>query len=133
MPLDPTKVALAVESGVSVVCATCTHFWVAADNLLDDCGQACGGPMSGGVFEKYQGPVIDFSVICFVCGEPSTNAVRAVGNVRVLGCCDAHVDTVKSWKPVDKPPVNIILNGKTGTQATDEVPVPRPRVSLRIV
>src|SRR5580704_18062553 len=107
MPIDPTKAALAIEDGLSAVCAMCENFWSAQEKGLSGCGQRCGGPMAGGAFDKYRGPVTDFSKFCFVCGSKATHAVRATGNVRVLGCCATHIDTVKQFKPTDKDAVNI--------------------------
>lgn len=133
MPIDQTKVALAIGSGVSLVCAMCENFWSAQDRGADDCGQVCGGPMSGGTFEKYKGPVTDFSQMCFVCGNQARHAVRAAGSVRVLGCCDRHVDTVKSWKPVGRDAVNISILSPTGEKSTDEQAVPPTRVRLKIL
>ena len=133
MPIDFTKAAIAVSGGLSATCALCEHYHAAADQGASWCGQNCGGPMSGGAFEKYRGPIVDFSKACFVCGSPSTHAIRASGNVRVLGCCTAHVDTVKQWKPVNKPPVNVIILSPTDEKATDELAVPRTKVRLKLV
>ena len=133
MPIDPTKVAIAVDSGVALVCAMCEHFWNAQDRGSGDCGQVCGGPMSGGTFDKYKGPITDFSAVCFVCGDTATHAVRATGSVRVLGCCKEHVDTVKSWKPVEREAVNISILSPSGEKTTDEMSVPPTRVKLRVL
>lgn len=133
MPLDPTKVALAVNSGLSVVCATCEHFWAAQDRGSESCGQRCGGPMSGGAFDKYKGPITDFSKMCFRCGAPATHAVRAVGNVRVLGCCREHIEIIQQWKPASGPAVNVVILSPSGDAATDDLPAVPTRIKLRIV
>jgi hypothetical protein len=133
MPIDPTKVAVAVNDGLSIVCAMCENFWSAHDAGLSSCGKKCGGPMSGGAFDKYKGPIVDFSSFCFVCGDSATHGIRAVGNVRILGCCDKHVDTVKQWKVTDLPPVNISIKSDDVSTSTDEESIPRPRVKLRVL
>lgn len=133
MPLDPTKVALAVESGLSAICALCEHFWNANDKGADDCGQQCGGPISGGTFDRYTGPVTDFSKICFRCGGPATHAVRAANSVRVLGCCREHVELVQQWKPVDRPAVNVVVLSPNGEKFSDELPVLPTKVRLKII
>jgi hypothetical protein len=132
MSIDKNRVHLALANGVSIVCGTCTHFWVAADKQLNNCGQKCGGPMSGGTFEKYSGPITDFSAICFVCGSKSTHAVRAKDSMRVLGCCDKHIDIVKKWKPIDKPAVDIITISKDGTKLVDKDVAEPISISLKL-
>jgi hypothetical protein len=88
--------------------------------------------MSGGAFDKYRGPVSDFSKVCFVCGDIATHAVRAKGNVRVLGCCPEHVDSVKKFIPEGKPPVSDVLMSKDGATSTDEMPDVKDKVTLRL-
>ena len=132
MPLDTKKVHLAIVNGVSIACATCNHYWNAVDRQLDNCGQVCGGPMSGGTFDKYDGPIKDFSVMCFVCGEPATHAVRAKASVRVLGCCSRHIDIVKKWKPVDRPAVDIVTISKDGTELVDKDIAEQPIISIKL-
>lgn len=133
MPVDPVKSAVAIENGLAAVCAFCEMFWVAQDQGRSGCGQKCGGPMSGGAFDKYQGPITDFSNFCFICGDMATHAIRARGNLRVLGCCSAHVDKVKQWKPVDRESVNITIISDAGQQDTFEVPVPPTKARLKIL
>src|SRR3954469_11615002 len=108
MAIDAKKSILAIQDGVSAVCALCEHFWNAVDKQLPSCGQKCGGPMSGGAFDKYKGPITDFSQMCFVCSSTATYAIRAKNNPRVLGCCTSHVDIVKKYKPADQPAVDIV-------------------------
>ncbi len=115
MPLDLSAVRLAIESGTSAVCATCDHYWDAIDRAAPSCGQQCGGPMSGMAFDKYKGPVTDLSRFCFVCMAPPSHAVRAKGNVRVLGCCRQHIDLISKLKPVDKPAVDVITKSADGS------------------
>jgi hypothetical protein len=132
MPVDSKRIYLAVANGLNVACATCTHYWNAVDRQLENCGQKCGGPMSGGTFEKYNGPITDFSVICFVCGDKATHAIRAQSHVRVLGCCEKHIDVVKKWKPIDRPAVDIITISKDGTELIDKDVAEPLNISLKL-
>src|SRR6267154_2337600 len=98
MPPDISRVRLAIASNVAGVCTLCDWFWAADEKGLSSCGQRCGGPISGGAFDKYQGPVTDFSTFCFVCLGPATHAVRAKDNPRVLGCCKQHIEIISKFK-----------------------------------
>ena len=96
---DPTAIALA--SGLSVVCATCTKWKMAVDRGLDRClaVDACGSPIVGDTFHEYEGPIVDFVKQCFACGGRSTKAVRVKGHVRVIGACDKHAALVAELAP----------------------------------
>lgn len=132
MPLDYKRVHLAIADGLSGICAMCENFWEAANKGLGSCGQRCGGPISGGAFDKYRGPIIDFSNFCFVCLNQATHAVRTKNNPRVLGCCKQHIEIIAKYKPADKPAVDVVLH--SGSESTvlsaDEV-IP-DKISLRL-
>ena len=71
--MDPIKVALAVQGGLSPICATCNKYWKAREQNVPDgrclAVDGCGGPLVGDDFHEYEGPMTDFSRWCFVCGE----------------------------------------------------------------
>lgn len=90
--IDEKKVAKAVSKGLSIVCATCSWYWKARDAGIpgDRCAaeKPCGGPLSGLVFPEYDGPITQFSGICFVCGNPPDYGVWVNGDL--AGVCDTH-------------------------------------------
>lgn len=91
IPLD--RIGAAVASGLSLVCATCAHYWRARalDPGAGGCGrEGCKGPLRGGAFEEYEGPISDFTRWCLRCGGEASAAVRAVGKERAFGLCGAH-------------------------------------------
>lgn len=132
MPINLDRVHLAIASGVSGVCALCQNFWSAEDRGLDSCGERCGGPMSGGAFDKYKGPITDFSKFCFVCLKPATHAVRAKDNPRVLGCCQSHVGIISKYKPIDKPAVDIVVVSETGSSKVAAETVVPEKIHLKL-
>lgn len=123
---------LAMSLGLSAVCAHCEHYWSAADKQLPSCGQKCGGPMSGGAFDKYKGPITDFSQMCFVCSQPATYAIRAKNNPRVLGCCSPHIDVVKKYRPVDKPAVSITTISSDGIEQVKDSDLVPDKISIKL-
>jgi hypothetical protein len=127
MPFDPTKVAIAVSSGLSIVCATCENYWRARDLAKpgDQCmaTEPCGSPIAGDVFHQYVGPMSQFDEWCFVCGSPSTQALRVKGFVRVIGCCNAHVHLVRDMRPEGKAAVTVVIQSNRGESlSTDRKP-----------
>ena len=106
MPLNPAKVALVVQKGLSIYCATCTRYWEAADKGLSYCGRSCKGPPGGGIFPEYDGPIRDHTRQCFACGQ-ATKYVVTGG--RDFGVCEKHVHL---FNEVEVPgPVTIKLEG----------------------
>ncbi len=95
MPLNSAKVGLAVQQHVSVVCATCEHYWRAQDAKAPTCGKACGGPVQNRSFPCYKGPISDFKRWCFVCGGETAHLVYTPG--RHLGVCEKHAAMVRGW------------------------------------
>lgn len=132
MPLDPIKVVQAIHQGLSAICATCDHYWSAVEREAPSCGQDCGGPMSGGVFDKYRGPMTDFSLFCFVCSNKSTHGVRVGGHARVIGCCAEHIEFVQKLKPLTRDAVNIVVISKDGEKSTDEMAREKKPMVLKI-
>ncbi len=127
MPIDVARAAADASRGLAVTCALCVFHHEAADRGQPSCGKQCGGPMSGGAFELYKGPITDFSQQCFACGIVPTHLVRAKNIVRVLGSCQKHTDMIQQYRAVDKPPATIIMISKDGTQSSDET-IPQARV-----
>ncbi len=95
MPLNPAKVGLAVQNGLSTVCATCTRYWEGRDRGLPEpqctASDGCGSPLRGDDFHEYVGPLSNFEHWCFVCGSASRFGVRVQGRSRMLGVCQTHV------------------------------------------
>jgi hypothetical protein len=78
-----------LREGRPITCATCIHMWQARDRKSDSCGQtSCRGPLWGGDFASYKGPLRAFEAWCFRCGDSSTHGVQV--NSRVFGMCDEH-------------------------------------------
>jgi hypothetical protein len=105
VPLDPTKVAVAMASGLSVVCATCKRYWDARDRGVpgNSCASTskCGSPLSGDDFHEYDGPMKgSLHLWCFVCGEKSRFGIRVKGKLNVIGACEKHITYVKELEAV---------------------------------
>lgn len=111
--LAPEKVQAAVKDGLAFVCATCDHYWRAQGVGQEQCspGGDCAGPMGGDTFGRYAGPLTVFIRWCFVCGEKATKGIKVGTSLRVLGCCDAHVDTVRRIRPEGRGPTGRALIG----------------------
>lgn len=110
MPLDPVQVVEAMANGVSAVCATCLHYWSAYDKRLDSCGQPkCGGPIGGGTFPSYDGPMKGvLHKFCFVCSAPSKFGIRVNGSPRIIGACPKHIGYVKEYQRADGLPTVVL-------------------------
>ncbi len=96
MPLDPAKVGLAVQSGLSIVCATCTRYWEGRDQHLAEpectARKPCGSPLANDTFSEYSGPMSNFEEWCFRCGSKSSFLVTVANHVRRVGVCREHVE-----------------------------------------
>lgn len=103
MPLNPAKVGLAVQSGLSIVCATCTRYWEGRERGLPGsrCTSTtgCGSPLAGDTFHDYSGPITDFARWCFMCGSESEYAVQLPQSQRLFGVCGAHVARLSELRP----------------------------------
>ena len=88
-PALPQIAESILREGRPITCATCSHMWRARDAQAESCGQPkCCGPLWGGDFPSYSGPLRTFEAWCFRCGESSTHGVQV--NQRVFGMCDEH-------------------------------------------
>lgn len=118
MALDPVKIAIAVESGLSIMCATCFKYWDARDRGVPGhrCTApvgSCGSPIAGMSFPLYVGPVTEFDRWCFVCG--GTPEYRVVVPLvvpkrpnRKFAVCGKHIELLKVLRPVGVDPPRII-------------------------
>lgn len=97
--MDVDRARRAVAQGLAFPCATCEHYWRAADRGEAACGQPCRGPLRGGAFESYQGPVEDFTRWCLRCGGEASRAIRAAGASRAFGVCAAHEGFFLTLRP----------------------------------
>ena len=136
MPIDATKVHLAVSRGLSVVCATCEKWHKARDFNVPDgrclAVDGCGSPIAGDTFHEYRGPMTRFDQFCFVCGSQATHALRVDNSVRVIGCCADHVSMVKELKAEGRKPPNVVLISKDGKQyVREDDPAPKPVLRFR--
>lgn len=97
--MNISKIGLAVQNGVSIVCATCKRYWEARDKGLPEpqCASSkrCAGPFAGMEFPEYDGPITDFSQWCFVCGADADYGLQSRGSGRVFGICSEHVVMVQ--------------------------------------
>lgn len=137
MPLNLAKVGLAVQSGLSSVCATCRLYWEARDRGLPEpkclAKDGCGSPLKGDDFHEYAGPITNFERWCFACGRDSKFGVRVQGRERLVGVCEEHVKWLDELRPVDSfelpgrevrggpVPTGRLLGRKTVAQAILEV------------
>lgn len=105
MALNPAKVGLAVQSGVSIVCATCTRYWEGRERGLPGSRctstSGCGSPLAGDDFHDYSGPITDFTRWCFMCGNESVYAVQSPPSPRLFGVCDEHAKMLMELRPVN--------------------------------
>ena len=104
MPLNTVKIALAVQGGVSTVCATCDRYWEGRERGLPEpkCTsvRGCGSPLAGRAFEDYRGPMTQFDRWCFVCGSASKYGIRVGGAARVFGMCAEHIGLMEQLQAV---------------------------------
>lgn len=109
--MDGVKVGLAIQRGVSIVCATCRRYWEGRARGLPDpkctATRPCGSPLVSLTFPEYKGPITDFTQWCFVCGARATKGVKVREEPRVIGMCDEHVQWLGRVEPV-----GLKLNGE---------------------
>lgn len=109
--IDSTHIVAAMSAGTVFTCATCEKYWWGVERGLPHCkaaaeGKACGGPLSGGTYPEYEGPLKGaLKEWCFVCGARSTRlAIPKKGGGSAVGVCSKHVDVLKSYsKPGERP------------------------------
>jgi len=104
VPLDAVKVALAVQDGLSTVCATCSRYWEGRDRGLpgDSCTARtpCGSPLMGDDFHEYAGPLSAFDSWCFICGDEPACTIGKPGSQRRFGVCARHKQMLPRLTPV---------------------------------
>ena len=104
--LDSEKISEARAKGVCFTCAMCTLWYKGVKMKLrlwdgtERCAavNGCGGPLSGGSFEEYDGPLKGYLVkFCYVCGSrtPEHALAAKVPNSQKIGCCAKCLDKVK--------------------------------------
>jgi hypothetical protein len=103
--MDQKRVQEAMASGLSFVCATCENWYKGVDaGLKDGDGDAvcleyktCFSPLSGGGFEKYQGPIKGYLIkFCYMCGKKADKAVEAKGSGDRIGICSSCLEVLKN-------------------------------------
>lgn len=136
---DPIKIALAVQGGLSPICATCKKFWGARERNVPDgkclAVSGCGGPLSGGNFHEYEGPISDFTRWCFVCGADSSFGVQVDNRPRVIGVCEEHVRMLAELRPVSKPGLQpqYAIKSKSGTLTIREILGPEKKSLFKAI
>ena len=104
--MNEIKVALAVQGGLSPVCATCKKYWGARDRNIPEprCLSVdnCAGPAGGDDFHEYDGPITDFSRWCFACGEESAFGIQVYTRLRTIGVCKNHVRMLAEIRPLNQ-------------------------------
>ena len=102
--MDVQAMKAAVARGVSLICASCDRYWEGrARDLPDDrctATSGCCGPLAGGTFHEYQGPITDLTRWCFICGADAVSAVRKAGSERGVGVCKPHEGECHRLVPV---------------------------------
>ena len=105
MSQHSVRVAIAVGSGLSVVCATCPRYWEGRDRGLpgDHCTSLtpCGSPLAGDDFHEYAGSMTAFDQWCFICGEPPVGVIAKPGSRRRFGVCEKHKRMLPTLKPTN--------------------------------
>lgn len=96
------------SKGVAFLCATCTRWAEGIDKGMSDadgdqiCASAhsCHGPLEGGGFEEYDGPLQGYlSKFCHVCGGSATKAIAPKGVDRRVGVCNACLEMLRGLTP----------------------------------
>lgn len=109
MPTHEQMKAAQAE-GMSFICATCHRYWEGRAARADRCTAKgpCRGPMGGGSFPEYDGPVTDLRRWCFRCGVEASSGVRVAGTERIFGVCDRHLPDVSRLAPVQGGPGHLL-------------------------
>lgn len=83
------------------VCSTCEHHKIATGKGLHTCAMDCGGPLVGGAFPMYKGPLAgNLPNWCMICGIRSDAAIRVQANgidKGFVGVCEAHIKTLSEY------------------------------------
>lgn len=112
MPLDAAQIGAFRAQGYSYACAMCERLHEGLRRGVDGCtGSRCAGPMAGGDFPEYQGPLTHdmMARICFVCGQDAAFRLKPKTShvTKTLGICQDHQGLLGAMKPRDNdaPPV----------------------------
>ena len=131
MPIDLKRAReINRKDKVSIFCCTCTKYWEARDRGLPghQCLSTtrCASPLGGGDFHDYDGPLTETSRWCFVCGDPSTRAVKSPKSERLFGLCGRHAHFAHALVPVGvEAPVVVVKDGADIILAERLVRAPR--------
>jgi hypothetical protein len=97
-----------VASGLAFTCAHCLKYRRRADAPDFDgrCeaavqGLRCVGPMGGGDFQHYEGPLTEDArrLFCFRCGIASVAGLRVCNSAILIGICEHHLSEFEQWRP----------------------------------
>lgn len=134
MPLDPVRVALAMDGGLSAVCSTCRLYWEARERAVPGTQclskERCGSPLVGDTFHEYDGPMAGaLDRCCFVCGTPSKFGARVKGKPQVIGVCADHVALFDQLRAKGKE-TTPVRSGLVDANGRPLSPVAAPKKSL---
>lgn len=116
--LDQSKIAQAIANRVCFLCAMCEHWHEGVDlGLKDDmheprCSvQGCCGPVWGGSFEKYAGPLKgNVHAWCYLCGQKSTHvAAPKTAQGQKVGLCSECAKKIKVFTAKETRPGSVAL------------------------
>lgn len=135
MPLNPAKVALAVQSGLSTVCASCHRYWEGRDKGLpgDACTarRPCASPLDGSDYPEYSGPLGNNAILwCFICGENSACVIQRRDSPKRFGLCAGHRNLLRKLTPEQDHTDTSLLIRVNGQTYTVDSGTPKPKKSI---
>lgn len=106
MIFNSDRMMKAQVDGVCFVCRTCSKYYAGESaglkdiegNVLCLAKNGCCGPVGGGSFDEYDGPLIGhLENVCYMCGETNPKyAIKAKKKgAKAVGVCETHIQTVK--------------------------------------
>lgn len=99
MPVPVDHARALVAQGLAFVCSLCERFWEGRDQGLSVCTAVagCRGPIGGGAFHEYKGPLTNLESWCFRCGTSATATIEVPGGVQRIGVCRVHLKDLPNW------------------------------------
>lgn len=133
--IGPEDVAAAMKAGFSFVCAMCVKLHAGREayrtkdwKMVKCLGEKCCGPMGGGGYPEYQGPLgaVNLPQYCFRCGRQADAAAESIRDKRMVGVCEQHLELLRSneydrrqagtsRQAAPRNPIAELINGNIGT------------------
>ncbi len=111
------QIRKAMAKGIGFACATCDNFGWGVQHGLPACkanseNKFCAGPMGGGAFPEYSGPLKNvLTKYCFVCGRQACAAAEvkplpgSTVKSGMVGVCEEHIQWLETYsRPNERPP-----------------------------